>query len=400
MSPPTDAASDQKPAALHGDMTEPAGVLLNAAVALDQLLKADQPDERVRRLHEVAQTSFYLPDDTLRELSTQYLQDDDGRIRGEMCYALGRSARPQFAPLLELLLDDPSKWVREQAKDALRSLECVTPVVPNAVTQVLLGLSEGQLDTIRGIAASKSSLLANYYTHLRGRATEELRSGLFSAIAFGVAIVVLVSVSTVGELHAPWRPWAALVSIAAGVVALGTTIVYAARYHRSRDRVAQVYRESDVVAEALSQLATAKSGEVQRIAAAQWRILDNYYNTALSQAKASYRWASAIAVVGAFFFLAAATLTILDTARELATIGAIGGTLVEVVSGIGFYLYGRTAAQLADFHRRLHQTHLFMLANSVCDSLDDPQRQASRAGVIQSIGAYASGEAGPRSDDR
>jgi hypothetical protein len=304
-----------------------------------------------------------------------------------MCYALGRSARPQFTPLLQLLEDDRSPWVREQAKKALRDLEKVTPVVPDAVTQVLMQLSKkAELETVQSIAASKSSLLANYYrglnTQTRTRRRQTLVWGILSA-AFLVGVIALLYI---GGIALEIKGIAAFVGVIAAAATGVKAIISFLHYIRTKIRIGHVYKQSDVVAEALTQLSTAKSGEIQRIAASQIRLLDSYYNAALAQAKASFRWALAIAVIGAFFFFGAAALLLGGEGNnEIATVGIVGGAIVEVVSGINFFLYGRTTAQLASFLQRLEQTQRFMLANSICESLGDEIKQKTRADLVKVI---------------
>ena len=139
----------------------------------------------------------------------------------------------------------------------------------------------------------------------------------------------------------------------------------------------------------LSHLAEAKPGDVQRIAASQIELLTSYYNAVLAQARRSFNWALVAAGVGLVFFLGAVVFLLVtqsaDVAVPVATVSAIGGALVEVIAGINFFLYSKTTAQLATFHQHLDQTQRFLLANSMCESLEGEYKQVTRASLINTI---------------
>jgi hypothetical protein len=63
----------------------------------------------------------------------------------------------------------------------------------------------------------------------------------------------------------------------------------------------------------------------------------------------------------------------------------VSGAVVEVVSGLVFYLYGKTSSQLSAFHSRLEVLQRYLLANSICESLDGEARNTARAALIQEI---------------
>ncbi len=139
------------------------------------------------------------------------------------------------------------------------------------------------------------------------------------------------------------------------------------------------------ISEAIESLATAKPGDVQKIAASQITILDEYYRTALNQAQRSFRSAQILSGIGIGFFISAAGILLLQQSRDLALVTVIGGATVEVVAALAFWLYGRTTTQLAHFYERLEQSQRFLLANSFCETLDDNTKQRSRADLITAM---------------
>lgn len=66
----------------------------------------------------------------------------------------------------------------------------------------------------------------------------------------------------------------------------------------------------------------------------------------------------------------------------------ISGAIVEVISGVGFNLYGKSSSQLSAFHPRLDVPAVlqcYLLANSICASLDGEARNTARTALIQEI---------------
>ncbi len=97
-----------------------------ATLAATRFKRSGSVGERLRQLQYVSQSTRDLSDVMLLALAAENLQDEDPRIRGEMCYGLGMSERASFIPLLQPLVKDPNTWVREQAENAVRRLEGVS----------------------------------------------------------------------------------------------------------------------------------------------------------------------------------------------------------------------------------------------------------------------------------
>lgn len=105
----------------------------------------------------------------------------------------------------------------------------------------------------------------------------------------------------------------------------------------------------------------------------------------LDQAKKSFLWALIAAAIGLLFFIAAVSSIIFLNLQNAAIIGVISGALVEVISGINFYLYNQTSKQLSDFQSRLDTTQRFLLANSICEGLEGLSKQQARSDLIKAI---------------
>ena len=141
------------------------------------------------------------------------------------------------------------------------------------------------------------------------------------------------------------------------------------------------------VQSSVERLSDTRPDDIQGIAARQIELLAEYHRIALSQARRSFFWALVGAVVGLGCFLAAVVFLLLEKPQETAAVvSVIAGALVEVMSGINFYLYGKASAQLAQFHGPLDRTQRFLLANSVCSALKkDEIKDQTRADLVRAI---------------
>jgi len=115
------------------------------------------------------------------------------------------------------------------------------------------------------------------------------------------------------------------------------------------------------------------------------RVAPIYHDLVLEQARRSFRWALVSAIFGFLFFIAAVIFLLLQQPQNIATVSLISGALVEVISTINFYLYGKASTQLSDFQIRLDVTQRFLLANSVCEGLEGETKLNSRADLVRAI---------------
>jgi hypothetical protein len=145
------------------------------------------------------------------------------------------------------------------------------------------------------------------------------------------------------------------------------------------------------------ELAEVDTSDPQRIAAASTNILNSYYTVVLQQSRRSFYWALIAAGVGLIFFLGAVAFLLIIESTEVATVSIIGGAVIEVISGLNFYLYGKATTQLADYRRSLEQTQRFLLANSISDSLAEETRDKSRADLVSTIAQW--GHPSPQSQE-
>ncbi len=123
--------------------------------------------------------------------------------------------------------------------------------------------------------------------------------------------------------------------------------------------------------------------ETQKVAALLMGMSLKYYAVVQKQAEQSFRWALLAAAIGAGFFGYSCWLA-MNARVAGAMLSLIAGTLVQVISGINFYLYSKTARQFAGFHICLERINRYLLANSYCENLTtDNARDACRQRMIE-----------------
>ena len=132
-------------------------------------------------------------------------------------------------------------------------------------------------------------------------------------------------------------------------------------------------------------LSRANTSDVQKIAGSQLKLLNAYHSIALSQSRRSFFWAMIGAGVGLLFFVCAIAFTLLTSTSAVALIPLLSGAILEVVAGVVFFLYGKAAAQLSSFHGSLQTLQRYLLANSICESLEGEDRAKARFLLIQEM---------------
>lgn len=125
--------------------------------------------------------------------------------------------------------------------------------------------------------------------------------------------------------------------------------------------------------------------KIQEVAASQLVIIDGYYKSVLQQAKQLFRWALIVVGVGLVFFLTAVSLLVFRQPANVSLISLICGGVVEGIAVLIFLLYGRELGELEKFHALLDRTQQYLLANSICEKLDEKLRQTAQAELVQVI---------------
>jgi hypothetical protein len=126
-------------------------------------------------------------------------------------------------------------------------------------------------------------------------------------------------------------------------------------------------------------------GNIQQIGVTQLEMSTNYYNGVLARARQSFIAAIIGAAIGVGIFAASVLISLHSKNLSAVTVSAIAGGIVEVIAGLNFWLFGKTASQLDSFHVRLDRTQTFLLANSVCTNIKGDSQDAIRGQLVTSM---------------
>ena len=145
-------------------------------------------------------------------------------------------------------------------------------------------------------------------------------------------------------------------------------------------------------------VASLDPAKIQEVAASQLVILDGYYQSVLRHTQQFFRWALIAAGFGLLFFLAAVGLQIFRQPASASIISLVCGGVVEGIAALNFLLYWRTFRELEKFHARLDRTQQYLLANSICEKLDEKFRPTAQAQLVRLImDTLVPGETRPKS---
>ncbi len=137
--------------------------------------------------------------------------------------------------------------------------------------------------------------------------------------------------------------------------------------------------------DALESVARADPENIQEVAASQLALSNDYYESVLLQARRSFLAAIISAGVGLVFFVGAVVFSIVSKTLDAAVVSSLAGGIVEVIAGLNFWLYGKTALQLDAFHVRLEKTQRYLLANSVSANLPSDARSQVIADLVRAM---------------
>ena len=147
----------------------------------------------------------------------------------------------------------------------------------------------------------------------------------------------------------------------------------------------RAYNVISTFSPALEEVSKADPENIQQVGAAQLSLSTSYYQNVLDQARRSFMAAIISAAVGLAFFIAAVSILLIRNDVRAGTVSAISGAVVELISGLNFWLYGRTAYQMNFFHIRLEQTQKYLLANSLATKLSGDNRDAALMDLIRQV---------------
>jgi hypothetical protein len=128
-----------------------------------------------------------------------------------------------------------------------------------------------------------------------------------------------------------------------------------------------------------------KARGVQEIAASQIDMLSSYYGNVLNQSQRSFYFALISGGFGLLFVMAAIGALVSQRSQNLAIVTTIGSVLSGFISAVNFHVYNKSSSQMGEFHSRLNRTQNFLVADGMCDKLDDITKNQVRSDLIRTL---------------
>lgn len=100
------------------------------------------PDDRLRYSWIISQLIEDTTDAELYELAAVAATEEDHRLRGEICYAISRSQRPQLVNFIKGMTQDKNQYVRKEALTAISELNEINNVKLSVIEPLVNNVNE------------------------------------------------------------------------------------------------------------------------------------------------------------------------------------------------------------------------------------------------------------------
>jgi TRADD-N domain-containing protein len=148
----------------------------------------------------------------------------------------------------------------------------------------------------------------------------------------------------------------------------------------------------DALKEGCQQFAKVEPGDTRPFTEHLNGVILEYYEDVRRQAQQSFASATLMGTLGALVFLYGCYEAMHSDGRASAgtltpaTLTVIGGAMVQILSGVQFFLYSRATRQFSSFHICLERMNRFLLADTIALGLKDSAvQQTARLHLLRSI---------------
>jgi hypothetical protein len=122
-------------------------------------------------------------------------------------------------------------------------------------------------------------------------------------------------------------------------------------------------------------------GKIGDIVAKHAELILQYYQDVREQAERSFFVAQIAAAIGfAVFIITWLYVLISNHSWTMGILGSITGLLIELMAGIGFWLYAQSARQFSAFHICLERTNRYLIAYKMADEM-----KAEKDGTLREL---------------
>ncbi len=138
----------------------------------------------------------------------------------------------------------------------------------------------------------------------------------------------------------------------------------------------------------LSELADTATKDVQQTGAKLLAHKETFYVNAASQSRQSFFLACIVGLIGLALIIVAVLIGLFTDKVVVSAISGISGISFEVLAGFILQLYKQASVQLATFHQAIDDMHRFLVANSICESLEE-KKEDTRSTLVLDIARFS-----------
>lgn len=148
----------------------------------------------------------------------------------------------------------------------------------------------------------------------------------------------------------------------------------------------------------LSELAETATKDVQQTGAKLLAHKETFYMNAESQSRHSFYLACIVGLIGLALIIAAVFIGLFTDKVVVSAISGVSGISFEVLAGFILQLYKQASVQLATFHQSIDDMHRFLVANSICESLEE-KKEYTRSTLVLHIARFSRNQPEPEAKD-
>jgi len=137
------------------------------------------PDDRLNCAWIISQLVEDTTDAELYELAAVVATEEDPRLRGEICYAISRSRRPQLANVIKGMAQDKNQYVRKEALTAISEL--------NGINSNMMSVIESLVNAVNELRSMLVSLQKDM-KNIQNNTVKSISSSLRSANIDGIVM--------------------------------------------------------------------------------------------------------------------------------------------------------------------------------------------------------------------
>lgn len=150
-------------------------------------------------------------------------------------------------------------------------------------------------------------------------------------------------------------------------------------------------RETKEVSEAIKNLddlaekSKEENKDIRTLMFENLKELKEFYVICKQQIRKSFSAAMFSCFAGFMLFILAVIIFLLGGNNSASFMAGLSGAIVEIVSGLYFWMYKETSKQLGKYHKRLETTEKYLIALQIIDMLPEENRNEQYGKLIDYI---------------